>query len=111
MRLTGGFGLSTSISYRPSNSLALVLTPDYTASSRSGTTNGVESKQQEDRRVNFTGSAQLDIPIRRKGRLTGRFGRTYSDQRSTRWQSGVPTTSPRAENDYWNGRLELTWAL
>ncbi len=106
-----GFGLSTSISYRPSNALALVLTPDYSSNSRSGTTNGVESKQQEDRRVNFTGSAQLDLPISRKGRLTGRIGRTYSDQRSTRWQSGVPTTSPRSENDYWNGRLEMTWAL
>ncbi|MFN8589332.1 MAG: hypothetical protein U0704_16190 [Candidatus Eisenbacteria bacterium] len=106
-----GFGLSTSISYRPSSALALVLTPDYSASSRSGTTNGVETKQREDRRVNFTGSAQLDLPLGKKGRLTGRIGRTYSDQRSVTWQSGVPTTSPRSESDYWNGRLEMTWAL
>ncbi|MCC6652246.1 MAG: hypothetical protein IT348_13920 [Candidatus Eisenbacteria bacterium] len=105
------FGLSTSISYRPSNAIALVLTPDYTASARSGTTNGVESKQREDRRVNFTGSMQLDLPLSTRGRLTGRIGRTYSDQRSVTYQSGVGTLSPRSESDFWNGRLELTWAL
>lgn len=105
------FGLSTSISYRPSNALALVLTPDYTANERSGTTNGVETKQRDDRRVNMTGSMQLDLPISRRGRLTGRIGRTYSDQRSTSYTSGVGTLSPRAESDFWNGRLEMTWAL
>ncbi|MBI5170892.1 MAG: hypothetical protein HZA61_15490 [Candidatus Eisenbacteria bacterium] len=105
------FGLSTSISYRPSSALAVVLTPDYSANERSGTTNGVETKQRDDKRVNFTGSVQLDLPISRKGRLTGRIGRTYSDQRSTTYTSGVGQLSPRAENDFWNGRLEMTWAL
>lgn len=108
---SAGFGLSTAISYRPSSAIAIVLTPDYTGSSRSGTTNGIETKQREDRRVNFTGSVQLDLPLSRKGRLSGRVGRTYSDQRSTTYQSGVGTLSPRSENDFWNGHLELTWAL
>lgn len=61
--------------------------------------------------MNFTGSMQLDLPLSTRGRLTGRIGRTYSDQRSVTYQSGVGTLSPRSESDFWNGRLELTWAL
>lgn len=105
------FSLSTTISYRPSRALAISLTPDYAANSRSGTLNGVESKQREDRRLNFSGAVQVDQPIGRTGHLAGRIGRTYLDTRNTSWQAGVATLSPRSESDFWNGHLELTWRL
>ena len=61
--------------------------------------------------LNFAGGGSLNVPIGTKGRLTGDLRRTFRAARTLSYQGGVEQPSPASEQDYWNGRLELTWNL
>ena len=87
------------------------MTPDYQASNRNGTSNGLAAPTRRSRRLTFTGGANLNFTIARKGLLTGSINRSFSADQSTTFRSGLPTTSPVAEQDYWNGSLQLSWEL
>ena len=62
-------------------------------------------------RLSFTGGANLNLPIGRSGLLTGTINRSFSADRTTTYRNGVPQPSPVAEQDYWNGSLQLSWEL
>lgn len=104
-------GLHASIRYAPTPAVSFTLEPDYRADARSGTTNGVSAKQRDDRKLDMAGRVDLNVPIGRRGTLTGGIARNYTDARSTSYTNSVPTVSPRSITDYWNGSLTLTWTL
>jgi hypothetical protein len=91
--------------------MSFSLTPEYVASDRNGTSNGVEAPTRKSRRLNFTGGANLNLAIGRRGQLTGGVNRTFSSDRTTNYRAGIPQSSPLAEQDYWSGSLQLSWEL
>jgi hypothetical protein len=108
---TENYLLSSSVRYSPFAGISLHIDPRYLATDRSGTTNGVQARQRSDKRLDFSGGVDVNWHVGQKGMLTGRIGRTLSAQRTTSYAGGVPTISPRAETDFWNGNLQLTWTL
>jgi hypothetical protein len=105
------FGLRSSIRYAPGPAVSFSLEPSYTASVRSGTSNGVSAKQRDDRRLDIGGRVDLNLKIGRKGAVTGGIARTYGDSRSTTYTKAVGELSPRSLTDYWNGSLTFSWQL
>jgi hypothetical protein len=91
--------------------LSFTLTPEYTASDRNGTTNGIEAPARRSRRLNLAGGANVNMKLARKGLLTGSINRTFSSDRSTTFLNGLPQASPLSEQDFWNGSLQLSWEL
>ena len=105
------YTLNVSIRYQPAPALGIHLEPRYTSSERSGTVNDVQTKERTDKHLDFSGGVDLNWKVGRKGQLTGRVGRTYSDTRTINYQNGVGTLTPRSETDFWNGNLQLSWNL
>ncbi len=105
------FTLRSRVTYSPSPALSLSLSPEYLASNRTGTSNGVEVPQRSNRRLNFSGQAILNLKLGQKGQLSGNIGRTYYADRTTTYSSGEPKIAPLGQQDYWNGSLQLTWQL
>jgi hypothetical protein len=105
------YTLRTRVTYSPSRQLSITVTPDYLASDRLGTSNGVEAPTRRSRRLTFTGGANLNLDIGRRGQLTGTINRSFSADRSITYRNGVEQPSPVAEQDYWNGSLQLSWEL
>jgi hypothetical protein len=105
------YTLRSRVLWQPSPALSLNLTPEYQASDRTGTVNGVESPTRTSRRLTFTGGFNVNLELGRRGRLEGGVNRSFTADRATRYAGGVPTVSPVAEQDYWNGSLQLSWEL
>jgi hypothetical protein len=105
------FTLTSSLRYQPGGGLGIHLEPRYTDSERSGTVNGVQTKQRTDKRLDFSGGVDLNWKVGAKGQLSGRLSRTYTDSRTINYQDGVGTLTPRSETDFWNGNLQLSWTL
>ena len=105
------YTLNTSVRYQPSQALGIHLEPHYTSTERSGTVNGVQTKQRADKRLDFSGGVDLNWKVGRTGQLTGRLSRSYSDPRTITYLSGASTLTPRAETDFWVGNLQLSWSL
>jgi hypothetical protein len=105
------YTLNAGIRYQPAPALGIHLEPRYQANERSGTVNGVPTKQRTDKRLDFSGGVDLNWRVGRKGQLTGRVSRSYADQRTINYVDGVGTPTPRSETDFWNGNLQLSWML
>lgn len=105
------YTLSSRISYTPSPLLSLVLEPNYQATNRNSFQNGERAPSRKGRTLNFSGGASVNLPLGARGRLTGDIRRTYRADRSITYTTGVPQPTPRSETDYWNGTLQLSWAL
>jgi hypothetical protein len=105
------YTLRSRVTWSPSRALSFTLTPDYLASDRVGTSNGVEAPTRRSRRLTFTGGANLNLPVGGKGLLTGTINRSYSADRTTTFRNGVPQPSPVAVQDFWNGSLQFSWEL
>ncbi len=105
------YTLRGNITYAPSTALSLSLRPEYQATDRNGTVSGVETPQRSNRRLNFSGGANLNVPVGGKGLLTGSIQRSYNADRSITYESGLPVPSPRSETDFWNGSLQFSWQL
>ncbi len=103
--------LGAAVRYAPFAGISMHVEPRYQASDRSGTSNGVESKQTSDRRLDVSGGVDLNWRVGQRGMLTGRMGRTQSDQRTISYKNNLPTPSDPVRNDYWNGSLQFTWTL
>lgn len=103
--------LRANIAYSPSPAISLTFRPSYFAADRSGTVNGVQVPQRASRTLDFSGGANINWPVGRKGALRGDISRTYRAERSTTYASGIPQFSPRSEIDFWNGSLQLSWQL
>jgi hypothetical protein len=108
---TENFTLGASMNYAPSRLLSITLSPEYQSSDRRQTLDGALSPQRESRTLNFSGGANINLPVGRSGRLTGTLRRSYRGDRSTTYPGGVETLSPRGEVDYWNGSLVFSWDL
>jgi hypothetical protein len=105
------YTLSSRISYSPTPKLSLVLEPNYQAANRDNFQNGASAPQRKGRTLNFSGGASVNLPLGARGHLTGDIRRTYRADRSITYTAGVPQPSPRSETDFWNGTLQLSWAL
>jgi len=105
------YTLRGNITYSPSSVLSLSLRPEYLATDRNGTVNGVETPERGSRRLGFSGGANLNVPVGTKGLLTGGIQRSYNAERSFTYDDGVSVPSPRSETDFWNGSLQFSWQL
>lgn len=105
------YTLRGNITYSPSPALSLTLRPEYQASDRNGTVNGVETAQRSTRRLNFSGGANLNVAVGSKGLVTGSIQRSYNADRTITYEGGQPVPTPRSETDFWNGSLQFSWQL
>src|SRR5205823_7375985 len=64
--------LYATMNYRLGPGLSLSVSPTYNATDRKGITEGVAVPQSATRQLAIAGSADLNIPIGRKGQLSGR---------------------------------------
>jgi hypothetical protein len=103
--------LLASISYTPTPALSITIRPDFTSSERQSINEGVAVPQRESRNLTFSGGANLNLPVGRRGQLTGSLSRTFRSDRTTNYVSGVPDLRPVSEIDYWVGNLEFSWSL
>jgi hypothetical protein len=103
------YALSGSISYSPSAFLTLSVLPYYSATNSETTSGDQAVPSQQQRSLTMSGGANMNLPVTRKGRLIGDIRRSFQAQRSTSFTAGIPTTTPRAQNDYWDGTLRLSW--
>ena len=99
------------IAYAPSEAISLSFRPSYFAADRFGSVNGAEVPQRASRTLDFSGGANINWPVGRRGALRGDISRTYRADRSTTYSSGIAQPSPRSEIDYWNGSLQLSWQI
>lgn len=105
------YTLRANVTYSPSPALSLTLSPDYQETSRVGNQNGVEVPQRSSKSLNFSGGANLNLTLGRKGVLTGNISRSFQSSRAITYQSGEAQISPTSEVDFWNGSLQLSWSL
>ncbi len=105
------YTLAAAIAYTPSPAISLTFAPSYFAADRTGTVNAVQVPQRASRSLSFSGGANINRPVSRKGVLRGDIRRSYRADRSTTYSSGVPQSSPRSELDFWNGSLQLSWQI
>jgi hypothetical protein len=105
------YNLVAQVVWAVSQGISLRLQPQYLATDRTGTTNGVETKTLTTRRLGLDGGVNLDIPLGKSGHVIGDVSKKLSDDRSTTYLGGVPNPSPLARQDYWFGSLSLTWDL
>lgn len=103
--------LSAVIAYTPTPAISFSFRPNYYAADRIGTVNGAQVPQRTNRTLDFSGGANLNVPVGRKGTLRADVARTYRAERSTTYASGVAQPSPRSEIDFWNGSVQLSWAF
>ena len=108
---TENFVLGANINYAPTPAFSITLSPVYTATDRAQTLDGEVVPTRESRVLDFTGGANVNLPIGSRGRLTGNLRRTFRGDRTTTFSGGVPIPSPAGEIDYWNGSLNFTWDL
>jgi hypothetical protein len=105
------YTLSARLAYAPSPALSFFMQPDYLAAERDASQSGTLVPTRTSRTLNFSGGASLNLSLGPKGTLTGSILRTYRADRSINYTGGVPISLPRAESDFWNGGLQLSWAL
>lgn len=103
--------IRANIAYSPSPAISFAFRPNYYSAKRVGTVNGLEVPQRSNGTLDFSGGANINIPVGRKGTLRGDIGRTYRAERTTTYASGVAQETPLSEVDYWNGSLQLTWTF
>jgi hypothetical protein len=108
---TKNSSIRANIAYSPSPAISFSFRPNYYSAKRVGTVNGIEVPQRNNGTLDFSGGANINVPVGRKGTLRGDIGRTYRAERTTTYASGVPQETPLSEVDYWNGSLQLTWTF
>lgn len=108
---TNEYQLSGNVSYRPIPALTFSVSPFYRSSLSEGTVSGQAVPRNETQALNLGGGVTMNVPIGDRAQLTGNIKREFSSSRTTRYRSGVPEPSPRADYDYWSGSLNLSWRL
>jgi hypothetical protein len=105
------YKLNVTASYRPINAISLSFNPQYLATTRNTTVNGVLGPQRATRQLQFMPSAQVNLPVGAKGKLSGTLGRTslaYGTQSFNSFSGNQNTVS---RQDYWTGNIAFTWTL
>jgi hypothetical protein len=108
---TRSFSLTPRVQYNPFTGIGLNFEPAFRAHERDGSLSGTTLPQRRSRSLNFIGSATLNIPVARRGLLSGSLGQTYFADRTITYASGSPAPSPRSEIDFWNSSLQFSWRL
>jgi hypothetical protein len=108
---TQNYTLTAGLNYQPTPGVSLSFEPNYLANDRSSTVSNTLTPQRQDRSLNFSGGANLNLPIGRQGHLIGDIRRTYRAARATSYTNGVLVPGTRTSADYWNGSLQLTWEM
>lgn len=108
---TNTYTLDARMSYAPARGIALNLRPQYVATNRDGTADGISVPQRRSRLLMFQGGASLDLPIGSNGQLTGDISRSFRADQSTSYTSGTPRVGAVNEDDFWVGSLQLRWQL
>jgi hypothetical protein len=108
---TKNSSIRANIAYSPSPAISFGFRPNYYSTKRVGTVNGIEVPQRNNGTLDFSGGANINVPVGRKGTLRGDIGRTYRAERTITYSSGVAQQTPLSEVDYWNGSLQLTWTF
>jgi hypothetical protein len=103
--------IRATIAYSPSPAISFGFRPNYYSAKRVGTVNGIEVPQRTNGTLDFSGGANINVPVGRKGTLRGDIGRTYRAERTTTYTNLGAQESPLSEVDYWNGSLQLTWTF
>lgn len=103
--------LVATMTYSLGQALSFSVTPIYTATDRKGIIDGVAVPQTATRALGLTGSANLNVPIGRRGQLTGSLSKNFNADHRISYTSGVPDNQPRVETDFWSGGLQLSWEL
>jgi hypothetical protein len=103
--------LSATMNYSLASALSISISPTYTATDRRGITEGVAVPQSETRALSLMGSANLNVPIGRRGQLTGNLSKNFNADHRINYTSGVPDNQPSVETDFWSGSLQLSWNL
>jgi hypothetical protein len=91
--------------------VSITITPVYSLDTRKNVVDGALVPQLSSKSLDFSGSANLDIPVGRRGRITGNIARETDASRRVTYPSGVAVYEPRVETDFWTGTLTLTWSL
>ena len=105
------YTLAARVAYTPTPGLSLSLEPNYLSLRRAGSVNGVVLPQRQSNTLNVSGGGSLNLPLGRRGHLTGDIRRVFRDDRSTTFTNGVPIPSPLSQTDFWSGGLQLSWEL
>jgi len=105
------FELRSDLSYTPTPGFSLTMAPLYRSVEREGTVNGITAPQREDRTLTVDGGAVVSLPVGRRGRLEGNFGRRFQGQRTSTFNAGVAEIAPVTEQDFWRGALTFSWQL
>lgn len=108
---TENYTLLADLNYQPTPGVSLSFQPNYLANDRSSTVGDALAPQRRDRSLNFSGGANLNLPIGGRGHLIGDIRRTYRASRATTYTNGLPVPGARTSSDYWNGSLQLTWEM
>jgi hypothetical protein len=103
--------LGATMTYSLGSALSVSIIPTYTATDRKGVTEGIVVPQSATRALALNGSANLNIPIGRKGQLSGYLGKNFNADHRISYTSGVPDNQPVVETDFWSGSLQLSWDL
>jgi len=102
--------LGARIAYTPFRALSFSLSPNYQQYDRATRTSAGTVPQNRQQGLNFSGGANLNLPVGDRGRLTGDIRRTYTSSRNTSYTAGA-VRSPLSQSDFWNGTLLFSWSL
>ncbi len=105
------YQLAAAATYSVTSGISFFVRPQYIDSERENSVDGELVPQRQSRSLSFSGGASLNLVVGKKASLTGNISRTYNGNRSITYVSGVPSESPRAESDFWNGLLSFSWNL
>jgi hypothetical protein len=106
------YSLLATMSYTPSPLISINFRPDFVVNDRSGTdADGNLEPTRSARTLNFSGGANVNLPIGARGRLTGTLNRTFQANRTVDYAQGIPQPGPVGESDFWQGSLQLSWDM
>jgi len=103
------YQIGTRLTWTPVTGVSLSIEPRYRSNLRFGTTNGVAVRQRDNNNLTFFGSANLNLQIGKRGRLTGTVGRSYQDDLTDIF--GTNGSSVKTQFDNWTSNLQFTWHL
>ena len=106
------YSLLAIMSYTPSPIISINFRPEFMVNDRSGTdADGNLQPTRSARTLNFSGGANVNLPIGTRGRLSGTLNRNFQANRTVDYVQGVPESGPVGESDYWQGSLQLSWDM
>ncbi len=105
------YKLNVTASYHPINAISLSFNPQYLATNRNTTVNGVLGPQRMTRQLQFTPSAQVNLPVGEKGKFSGTLGRTSNAYGTQSFGSFSGNQNTVSRLDYWTGNIVFTWTL